>query len=359
MSSRELTESIATANQAIAKMEELGIPPIPLNYMVWYHYFADSYPDLKRTIDVLLDNEQVFDAQQCADLYERFFITPDDSAMVEITGSKMDQVMARAIQYLDEAGTDVAEFGEAMAEARGDLSLEKPDNKRDKNILEEVRDIVKGVVDATRQMESRSKTLEERLAAASNEVSDLKRGIEVAQREALTDSLTGIANRKKFDIVLREEAAQAMESGEPLCLLMVDIDFFKNFNDAHGHQTGDQVLKLLAATMMESIKGQDTAARYGGEEFTVILPRILLPNAVKLADEIRRRVGRKKIINKSTGENLGAINLSIGVSIYNFGESMANFITRADDALYQAKHQGRNRVVSESEIIDKKTAAGE
>ncbi len=359
MSSHELSESIEIAKKAIAKMEELEIPAIPLNFMVWYHYFANSYLDLRRTVDVLLDNDQEFSAQQCADLYERFFVTPEDATLVEHTGTKLEQVMTRAAQYLGEAGSDAAVFGEAMAEASGDLSRNSPEGKSEQNELDEVRDIIKGVVEASRQMEVRSKSLEERLAAASTEVSELKMEIEAAQWEAQTDSLTGIANRKKFDIVLRDEAAQAMESGEPLCLLMIDIDFFKKFNDTHGHQTGDRVLKLLALTLKESIKGQDTAARYGGEEFTVILPRISLADAAKLADQIRERVGRKKIINKTSGETLGEIHLSVGVALYELGESLTNFISRADEALYAAKHRGRNRVITENEINQEKAAVGE
>jgi diguanylate cyclase len=174
----------------------------------------------------------------------------------------------------------------------------------------------------------------------------LRQEVETTRREAGTDSLTGIGNRKTFDGCLRQEAAQAMETGAELCLLMADIDFFKKFNDNHGHQIGDQVLKLLALTLTENIKGNDIAARYGGEEFAVILPSTGLKPAFGVAENIREKLSKKTILNKRTGKQLGSITLSIGVAQFEFGKPLARLISRADDALYSAKHQGRNMVVT-------------
>tara|TARA_B100000315_G_scaffold258359_1_gene310174 strand:- start:2236 stop:3288 length:1053 start_codon:yes stop_codon:yes gene_type:complete len=340
--SNEFNEVTIIAQKAIKKMIELGVPASPVNYMVWYHYFANSYPDLKRTIDVLLDNNQEFDDAQCAKIYEQYFTLDMESGMLETASTNIENVINRAVQYLDEAGTNAAEFGETLADASGGLEGQSnPD---------EARDIISGVVNATHEMEKRTKDLEERLVAASSEVADLRHEIEITRLEAATDGLTGLANRKRFDITLRDTAADMMENGEEMCLLMLDIDFFKKFNDSYGHQTGDQVLKLLAMTLNECIKGQDTAARYGGEEFGVILPHTSLDSAVVLAEHIRERVSRKSIINKSTGEQLGAITLSIGVSTYEFGEPLSELIARADTALYAAKNQGRNRVLSETDL---------
>ena len=134
---------------------------------------------------------------------------------------------------------------------------------------------------------------------------------------------------------------------------MLDIDFFKKFNDNFGHQLGDQVLKLLGVILTDGIKGQDTAARYGGEEFVVILPKTLLIDAMGLANNIREKLESRAIVNKVTGKKLGAITMSIGVSQYVYGEPLAQLIHRADRALYAAKHAGRNQVLSEKDLEDK------
>jgi len=132
--------------------------------------------------------------------------------------------------------------------------------------------------------------------------------------------------------------------------LLVDIDHFKKFNDTYGHQTGDEVLKLLATTMTRAVKGDDIPARYGGEEFAVILPRTGLQGAVKVAEGIRERISTKKLVNRATDEDLGKITVSIGVGLFTFGEPLSDLIKRTDQALYKAKAVGRDRVVTQDDL---------
>src|SRR6185312_14274717 len=143
--------------------------------------------------------------------------------------------------------------------------------------------------------------------------------------------------------------ADARESGETVALLMCDIDHFKKFNDTWGHQTGDQVLRLVAGCMAENVKGRDTVARFGGEEFAIILRKTSLDNATKLADQIRSYVQSKKLVKKSTGDVLGTITVSIGVAQLDSDDTPVSLIQRADACLYAAKNGGRNRVVNEAE----------
>ncbi len=145
-------------------------------------------------------------------------------------------------------------------------------------------------------------------------------------------------------------AAEALQERDDLCLLLMDIDHFKKFNDTFGHQVGDEVLKVVARTLKEGVKGRDTPARYGGEEFAVILPQTSLKNAVVVAEQIRTTLASRKLQNRKTGADYGFVTLSIGVSKYRFGESLEALIQRADEALYLGKNRGRNRVVEESEL---------
>jgi diguanylate cyclase len=134
-----------------------------------------------------------------------------------------------------------------------------------------------------------------------------------------------------------------------VALLLADIDHFKNFNDTYGHLTGDQVLRLVAMALKQNVKGQDIAARYGGEEFAIILPNTTLRSALTVADHVRRAVMTKELMKRSTGEHLGRITVSVGVATLHKDESAPSLIERADNALYAAKHYGRNRVMCETD----------
>ncbi len=141
----------------------------------------------------------------------------------------------------------------------------------------------------------------------------------------------------------------ALATSEPLSLLMFDIDHFKSFNDSYGHLTGDQVLRLVGMSLKQTIKGQDITARYGGEEFAVVLPNTALRQALTVADHIRRAVMSKELKKKSTGEILGRVTISVGVSMLKPGDDTDSLIERADACLYAAKRAGRNRVVCEAD----------
>ena len=130
---------------------------------------------------------------------------------------------------------------------------------------------------------------------------------------------------------------------------MTDIDHFKTFNDTWGHLTGDQVLRLVAMSLKQNVKGQDIAARYGGEEFAVILPNTVLRSALTVADHIRRAVMSKELMKRSTGQNLGRVTISLGVATARKGDTAQSLIARADACLYAAKRNGRNRVICETD----------
>jgi diguanylate cyclase len=206
-------------------------------------------------------------------------------------------------------------------------------------------------------MESRTKELEGELQRSSHEVTDLKTKLDDVRKESLTDPLTGIANRKALDNDLAQAINQARTNNEPLCVVMYDIDHFKKFNDTWGHQTGDQVLRLVAHCLSENVKGRDTAARYGGEEFAVILRQTSLESAVTLANQIRGNVQSKKLLKKSTGDILGTITISGGVAELRPDDAAATLIQRADECLYAAKNNGRNCIVARTAAASETQAA--
>jgi diguanylate cyclase len=217
---------------------------------------------------------------------------------------------------------------------------------------EALRALAAQLLTQTRQMQQHNAQLVQRLEGSRSDIVGLQRDLDEVRRESLLDPLTKIYNRKCFDDGLLRAISDANLGGGPLCLLLVDIDHFKRFNDTYGHQTGDQVLRLVAMTLKSNIKGRDLVARYGGEEFAAILPATDLEGALILAENIRKAIQSKELLKRSTNEKLGRITASFGIALYREGESPSALIERADRCLYAAKREGRNCVFAETQLSD-------
>jgi two-component system cell cycle response regulator len=163
---------------------------------------------------------------------------------------------------------------------------------------------------------------------------------------AITDALTGLHNRRYMETHLATLAEQASSRGKPLALMMLDIDYFKAINDSYGHDAGDDVLREFAVRIRKSIRGIDLACRYGGEEFVIVMPETDLHVAGMVAERLRRSIAGEPFA-VSKGAKRIEVTISIGLSTLDRkGEPVADVLKRADLALYRAKHDGRNRVVS-------------
>ena len=161
---------------------------------------------------------------------------------------------------------------------------------------------------------------------------------------SFTDSLTGVANRRQLFLRLEQEFSRSVRFGDPLSLLMIDLDLFKQINDAHGHTVGDGVLRGVAMTLKRNVRKVDIVARYGGEEFIVVLPRVGKPEALEVAEKLRRAVAAATLPGPEGGAPL-SVTISIGVATLAIdAEDIASLIEKADTALYEAKRQGRDRV---------------
>jgi diguanylate cyclase (GGDEF)-like protein len=175
-----------------------------------------------------------------------------------------------------------------------------------------------------------------------------KRQMETRERRLLvlsnTDGLTKLYNKRYFDEKLKSEIALVKNLGDPLSLLILDLDNFKKINDTHGHPVGDQVLRRLGEIVQASIRETDCACRYGGEEFAVILPGTDREKSLDVAERIRQAMAAD-IFETSRG-NKFSITVSIGLGQYITGETCAELIRRTDQALYQAKGRGKNQTVA-------------
>lgn len=169
------------------------------------------------------------------------------------------------------------------------------------------------------------------------------------QRLAITDGLTGIANRRQFDLVLARELARSQRFSRPLGLIMIDLDDFKQFNDAHGHLAGDELLKRVALLLSQSVRAMDSVARYGGEEFTVVLPETDTAEAGQVAERLRAVVAGLPM-----GSGAGTVTISLGVAVTHQPDQTPEALLRATDlALYEAKRAGKDRVVVHTEARER------
>lgn len=174
---------------------------------------------------------------------------------------------------------------------------------------------------------------------------NLRNNLDLSVNLSIKDGLTGIFNRRYFDIHIQQMIQKAFDNKRPLALLMCDIDHFKEVNDIYGHQAGDAVLKTITDKLKSIFRVTDLVARFGGEEFVILLSDLTLEQTLKLSERLREEISKVAIIINVQGEIIKKT-LSIGVTEYKYGESAITFIERSDKAMYQAKNAGRNMVVN-------------
>ena len=336
----EKERTLSFAEAALSQIKSLNHSAIPRNYEIWYVYAAGYNVALNKVINETLALSGTLTEADLDQIYATYLSHVRATDRIDEVGARVIGEINDVMSIITEALGMTASFGDSLKGASSTLSAGS--NDRD-----QIKSVVATLVKSTQQMQQTNKALEERLGTSRQEISSLQQNLEAIRAESLTDPLTGLSNRKFFDRAMENAVSHAAQTGEPMSLLMLDIDHFKSFNDNYGHLTGDQVLRLVGVSLKQSIKGQDTTARYGGEEFAVILPNTPLRQALTVADNIRRAVMARELKKKSTGEILGRITVSVGVAMLRAEDDMYSLIERSDGCLYAAKRSGRNRVICE------------
>ncbi len=332
---------MAFAELALGQIRSFRQAAIPRNYEIWYVYATGYNSELNKIINETLGRNGKLTETDLEQIYETYLSHIKTTDRIDKVGTRVIGEIDDVMRLIDDTLSMSASYDASLSSASEKLAAAVS--------REQVKAVVDALVRTTREMHDTGKALEARLKLSKMEISNLQQSLEAIRAESLTDPLTSLGNRKYFDRSIQAVVANAHATGEPLSLLMFDIDHFKSFNDSYGHLTGDQVLRLVGMSLKQAIKGQDVTARYGGEEFAVILPNTALRQALTVADHIRRAVMSKELKKKSTGEILGRVTISVGVSVLRPGEDTDSFIERADACLYAAKRAGRNRVICEAD----------
>jgi diguanylate cyclase len=337
----EHERTMVFGDAAISQIKSRRHSAIPRNYEVWYVYATGYNTALNEIIDEAIACNGKLNEAEIEQLYETYLAHPNNSDRIDKVGARVIGEIGDVMELITKAVGMTASYDESLAGANQRLAAATS--------REQLVEIIEVLARSTREMRESNRTLEERLSLSRTEISGLQQSLEAIRAETLTDPLTGLGNRKFFDRMIDMAVETAFASERPLALLMFDIDHFKSFNDSYGHLTGDQVLRLVGTSLKHTIKGQDITARYGGEEFAVVLPNTPLHQAIAIADQIRHTIMAKELKKKSTGEILGRVTISVGVSMLKPGDDTDALIERADACLYAAKRNGRNRVICEAD----------
>ena len=307
----------------------------PISYAVWYEYVSGMNPSLRRRIDELTQNDQVLDEKTVQQLY-RDHIAEIDETVAHRVSQGFEKVMADISASTAQAADEAGQFGQALEQWSADIAAGRFTTTLSHGIAD--------LLNHSRDMQQTVNTLSAHLEDSRREVEELRREVDRAREEALIDGLTGLANRRSFDKKLSGCLSDAAPDMLGPSLLIADIDHFKRVNDTYGHLFCDKVIRSIATILRDNVKGKDMAARYGGEEFIIVLPETALECAFCLAEKIRKIVESSRIKRIGSDEIIANVTISLGVACRRPGESEQGLIARADQALYQSKEQGRNRV---------------
>lgn len=332
------------ARKALDSMESHGVWPTATNFELWTYFVADPDSPLGREINRIIAGGEAFTDNVADELAATYLPKARLNDQIRDAGDALTKELEAVSAAIQTAQKSSEVYGQTLATASKSLA--------DEHTSDELKVMVDDLTNATRKVQKENKSLEQRLSDSTAEVARLREHLEQVRRDATTDGLTQLANRKAFDDELERACAEADAEGSELTLAVIDIDFFKNFNDTWGHQTGDQVIRYVASVIGRVGAPPRFTARYGGEEFAMIFPRESAELAATVLEEIRQEVASRMLKRRSTNDDLGAITVSAGVAQRHVGESALAVMERADRALYVSKRSGRNRVTNAESVAN-------
>lgn len=305
----------------------------PLNFGVALDYLTGANIGVEKAVKaVLMERGKITNnwmenvvAEQRADE-----VTPESLAVML---DKVEENLSHFTGLMHESRNSAKDYGAALQEQARSLGTS-----------EDAEPILSRLVGLTRSMVEKTRQVETQMRENQKQTLALKTSLESARRAAEHDHLTGLPNRRAFEDVLRREVAEARAEGEALSVAFCDIDHFKRINDAHGHDTGDRVLKFVAGLLARASGDRCHVARHGGEEFVMLFRGKSAAEACETVDAVREDLATRSLVNRANGERMERVSFSAGVADVLAHDEPGAALKAADRALYLAKEHGRNRV---------------
>lgn len=322
--------------QAIPAMVKHSIVPNPLNYTLWYSYFSDAFPDLNKELEQTIERYGTCPAKVGENLFIQHIsqLDNEDEEQLEAFQKAFSTMVNNLSDSLDHTAKQTNGFSAALKENITALeSHELGDAVAP--VLNNLNANASAICDANDQFQGQ-------LSAAQSEINALREELEASRRDANTDPLTGLFNRRVFEAIYKQFVEE--ENEDELTLIIMDIDKFKVFNDTHGHLLGDQILKFVGKLLKSECPDSITPVRFGGEEFAMLCPKFALEEGQEVAENIRAKLAAVPFNNKKSGTKIPPVTASFGVATKKEKEDLTQIIERADKALYAAKDGGRNQV---------------
>ncbi|MDD3610434.1 MAG: GGDEF domain-containing protein [Halothiobacillaceae bacterium] len=334
-------EASSLLRVVLQELGKHGLSPTPVNYVLFYERALSRSPSFDRAFDAALESEEGLNEARARQLVDEFML---QGLMNELATAQdeLKRILRGMMLQMLQTGNEFASYASSLGNY-----IRRLDTTSDSRFIRELTD---EVIAETRGMQRSSVDTQQRFTQATQEVEKLRQELEEARREATTDALTGLPNRRAFGDFLTTMMDDALKNATKMVLIIGDIDHFKQINDNYGHLVGDKVLRFTARTLLSQVKGQDLVCRFGGEEFAVILPQTTYTGGMALAEKLRSRIAASRLKLAESGKDLGELTISLGVACIRHDDTPESLIRRADRALYQAKHEGRNRVVGEDDL---------
>jgi diguanylate cyclase len=340
------TKEIALAEKTLIELKKYNIPPTPKCYEVMYSFLKEDNLELSKAVNKCFDSHDTISEAMLLKIHTSVLSYDTIARIVDI----ITDLLAKQFNNLDNAisssDDEIKNFQEALVSFTQHIDNEE-------NLSNSHNNIINYISEATSRIKSKITDLSTNLNNSQDEIKKLQSYLEKVCQESMLDPLTTLATRKKADQVLSNSIRNSLATEEHLSLILIEIDNYEAFKEKWGYVTSEQILCFVASALKENIKGRDTASRFGTALFFIILPKTPLQGACALAEHIRNTIERKRIIKKTTGEFLGRITVSSGVSEFKNGEAIGYLMNKLEKNLDAARKNGHNCIISDLDSIEK------